>query len=164
MERVPFISSLKKVMEWTQKLKNSQNWALLFWMCYINITNDTLFAGSKFEKLSTGKLNILSISWIIFHKVCGPVTCWEVVVHHLSAVYSMMDGMLLQTHRALNISVRVLGDNSCWESSIKTNCNMEIVFALLWEKCCSLVLRSCEWDENCEICWKRSCTKVCSLQ
>lgn len=59
---------------------------------------DTLFAGYKFEKLSTGKLNILSISQIIFHKVHGPVTCWEVVVHHLRPVYSMMDGMLLQTH------------------------------------------------------------------
>lgn len=32
-------------------------------MHYINIANGyTLFAGYKFEKLSTGKLNILSIS------------------------------------------------------------------------------------------------------
>lgn len=59
---------------------------------------DTLFAGYKFEKLSTGKMDILSISQIIFHKVHGPVTCWEVVVHHLRPVHSMMDGMLSQTH------------------------------------------------------------------
>lgn len=56
------------------------------------------FAGYNFEKLSTGKLNTLSISKIIFHKVRGPVTCWEVVVHHLRPVYSLMDDTLLQTH------------------------------------------------------------------
>lgn len=59
---------------------------------------DSLFAGYKFEKISSRKMNILSISQIIFHEVRGPVTCWEVVVHHLRPVYSMMDGMLSQTH------------------------------------------------------------------
>lgn len=66
-------------------------------MRYINIANGYL-AGYKFEKLSTGKLNRLSISQIIFHEVHGPVTCWEVVVHHLRPVCSMMDGTLSQTH------------------------------------------------------------------
>lgn len=34
---------------------------------------------------------------IIFHKVRAPVTCWEVVVHHLRPACSMMDGVRLQT-------------------------------------------------------------------
>lgn len=59
---------------------------------------DTLFAGYKFEKLNTGETEYIEHFQIILHKVRGPVTCWEVVVHHLRPVYSMMDGMLVQTH------------------------------------------------------------------
>lgn len=63
----------------------------------LTLQSDTWFAAQKFEKRSTGKLNILCISQIIFHKVRAPVTCWEVVVHHLRPAYSVMDGMRLQT-------------------------------------------------------------------
>lgn len=67
-------------------------------MRYIDIANGYLVCSLKVsKKRSAGKLNILSISQIIFHKVHAPVTCWEVVVHHLRPAYSMMDGMRLQT-------------------------------------------------------------------
>lgn len=44
---------------------------------------------------AVGGLNILSISQIILHKVCAPVTCWEAVVHQLRAVNSVMDDIRL---------------------------------------------------------------------
>lgn len=93
-----------------------------YFKCAISTSQmDTLLL--QFEKLSTGKLNILSISQIIFHKVRGPVTCWEVVVHHLRPVYSMMDGMLLQTHWGTSYLCLefFFWDTSCWDSSIKKN-------------------------------------------
>lgn len=62
----------------------------------ITIANGCLVCSLQVLKSkAVGKLNILSISQIIFHKVRAPVTCWEVVVHHLRAVNSVMDGIRL---------------------------------------------------------------------
>lgn len=79
-----------------EKLKNELSSSF---KCTIStLQMDTLFAGYKFEKLNTGETEYIEHFQIILHKVRGPVTCWEVVVHHSRPVYSMMDGMLVQTH------------------------------------------------------------------
>lgn len=68
-------------------------------MRYIDIADEHLSGNLRFEKPSRVGNEYIEHFQIIFQQVCGLVTCWEVVVHHLRPVFGVMDGVLSQTHR-----------------------------------------------------------------
>lgn len=74
----------------TKKVENPQNGTLALnarhQLCKWMQMNPVFGSLQVLKSKVVGKLNILSIFQIILHKVRAPVTCWEVVVHHLRAV------------------------------------------------------------------------------